>query len=83
MEPGIDYRKVAPRAYQAALGLEKYLGQCGIEETLIHLIQVRGAVASKVNEEPDLPSFATRRPGVRIPSRPPDFQDLSRFPEHY
>jgi AhpD family alkylhydroperoxidase len=46
MEPRIDYRKVAPGVFQAALGLEKYLGQCGIEETLIHLIELR---ASQIN----------------------------------
>ena len=46
MEPRIDYRKVAPGALQAALGLEEYLTQCGIEKTLIHLIKLR---ASQIN----------------------------------
>ena len=46
MEPRIDLRKVAPGALQAALGLEEYLTQCGIEETLIHLIKLR---ASQIN----------------------------------
>lgn len=46
MEPRLNYRKGAPGAYQASLGLEKYLGQCGIEGTLIHLIELR---ASQIN----------------------------------
>lgn len=46
MEPRIDYRKVAPGAFQAALGLEEYLAQSGIEETLLHLIRLR---ASQIN----------------------------------
>jgi AhpD family alkylhydroperoxidase len=46
VEPRIDYRRVAPGANQAALGLEKYLAQSGIEETLLNLIRVR---ASQIN----------------------------------
>jgi AhpD family alkylhydroperoxidase len=46
MEPRIDYRKAARGAYEAMLGLEKYLHQCGIEEPLLHLVKLR---ASQIN----------------------------------
>lgn len=46
MQQRIDFAKVAPGAYQAMLGLEKYLHQCGLEEQLIHLIKLR---ASQIN----------------------------------
>jgi AhpD family alkylhydroperoxidase len=42
----IDYLKVARGAYEAMLGLEKYLHQCGLEESLLNLIKLR---ASQVN----------------------------------
>ena len=41
MEPRFDIGKVSPGAYQAMLGLEKYLHQCGLEESLLHLIKLR------------------------------------------
>src|SRR3954467_13203999 len=37
----INYAKVAPGAYHAMLGLEKYLHECGLEERLIHMIKLR------------------------------------------
>ncbi len=46
MESRIAYLKVAPGAYKAMLGLEEYLHQCGLEETLLNLIKLR---ASQVN----------------------------------
>lgn len=46
MEARINYVKVAPGAYEAMLGLEKYLHQCGLEEPLIHLLKLR---ASQIN----------------------------------
>ena len=46
MEVRINYVKVAPGAYEAMLGLEKYLHQCGLEEPLIHLLKLR---ASQIN----------------------------------
>jgi AhpD family alkylhydroperoxidase len=46
MEPRIDYLKVARGVYEAMLGLEKYLQQCGLEESLIDLIKLR---ASQIN----------------------------------
>ena len=41
-----DYAKVAPGAYHAMLGLEKYLHESGLEESLLHLIKLR---ASQIN----------------------------------
>src|SRR5437588_8876477 len=46
MEERIHYTKVSPGAYHAMLGLEHYLHECGLEESLIHLIQLR---ASQIN----------------------------------
>ena len=39
MEPRIDYLKSARGAYHAMLGIEHYLQQCGLEESLLHLIK--------------------------------------------
>ena len=41
MEPRIDYLKSARGAYHAMLGIEHYLQQSGLEETLLHLIKLR------------------------------------------
>ena len=41
-----DYGKVAPGAYHAMSGLERYLHECGMEESLLHLIKLR---ASQLN----------------------------------
>jgi AhpD family alkylhydroperoxidase len=41
MEARFDYAKVAPGAYHALLGLEKYLHESGLEESLLHLIKLR------------------------------------------
>jgi AhpD family alkylhydroperoxidase len=38
--------KVAPGVYQAMLGLERYLHECGLEANLLHLIKLR---ASQIN----------------------------------
>jgi len=46
MAARIEYAKVAPGAYRAMLGLEKYLHGCGLEEALLHLIKMR---ASQIN----------------------------------
>jgi AhpD family alkylhydroperoxidase len=46
MESRIAYLKVAPGAYQAMLGLEKYVHECGLEPKLLDLIKLR---ASQVN----------------------------------
>lgn len=41
MEARIDYAKAARGAYEAMLGLEKYLHQCGLEQPLLDLIKLR------------------------------------------
>jgi AhpD family alkylhydroperoxidase len=42
----IQYMKVAPGAFQAMLGLERYLHESGLEESLLHLVKLR---ASQIN----------------------------------
>jgi AhpD family alkylhydroperoxidase len=42
----LDYMKVAPGAYRAMAGLEHYLRESGLEESLLHLIKLR---ASQIN----------------------------------
>ncbi len=44
-----DYAKVAPGAYRAMVGLEHYLRESGLEESLLHLIKLR---ASQINGWP-------------------------------
>ncbi|KFE72489.1 carboxymuconolactone decarboxylase family protein [Hyalangium minutum] len=46
MKQRMNIPAVAPGAYQALLGLEKYLHGCGLEEPLLHLIKLR---ASQLN----------------------------------
>ncbi len=41
MEPRINKNQVSPGAYKAMLGLESYLHQCGLEESLLHLLKLR------------------------------------------
>lgn len=46
MEPRINVPKVAPLAIHALLGVEKYLHESGLEESLLHMIKLR---ASQIN----------------------------------
>jgi AhpD family alkylhydroperoxidase len=46
MERRINFPKVARGGYEAMLGLEKYLDQCGLQESLLNLITLR---ASQIN----------------------------------
>src|SRR6185503_18176656 len=46
MSTRIDYNKVAPGAFRAMFGLEKYVHECGLEQSLLHLIKMR---ASQIN----------------------------------
>ncbi len=46
MKPRFNYAKVAPGVYDAMEALEKYLGSCGLEESLLHLVRLR---VSQVN----------------------------------
>ena len=43
MEERIHYSKVAPGAFHSLLGMEKYLRECGLEESLLHLIRLRSS----------------------------------------
>jgi AhpD family alkylhydroperoxidase len=42
----ISYKEVVPGAYQAMLGLESYVGQSGLEHSLLELVRTR---ASQLN----------------------------------
>jgi AhpD family alkylhydroperoxidase len=46
MSPRIDYSKVAPGALRAMFGLESYIHNSGLEESLLNLIRMR---ASQIN----------------------------------
>jgi AhpD family alkylhydroperoxidase len=46
MQPRWEYMQVAPGAYKAMSGLEQHLHQCGLDESLLHLIKLR---ASEIN----------------------------------
>jgi AhpD family alkylhydroperoxidase len=46
MEPRIDHTKVSPQAFQAMLGLEKYVRTSGLEHSLLELVKMR---ASQLN----------------------------------
>lgn len=41
MQPRYNYAKNSPGGYQAMMGLDKYLAQCGLEEGLLHLVKLR------------------------------------------
>ncbi len=64
MEPRIEYLRVARGIYEAMLGLEKYLHQGGLEESLIKLVKLR---TSQINGcaycilEPDLLHFISEK----------------------
>src|SRR5579871_3355676 len=46
MEPRLEIAKAAPPAYRAMAGLEAYVRQSGLEETLLELVRLR---ASQIN----------------------------------
>ena len=46
MEARFDYAKAAPRALKAMLGLGQYLHECGLERSLLTLVDLR---ASQIN----------------------------------
>jgi AhpD family alkylhydroperoxidase len=41
MKQRIDYKKVAPEAYKAMLGIEAYVRACGLEHSLLELVKTR------------------------------------------
>lgn len=42
----LDYGKAAPGIYEAMDALDRYLGSCGLDESLLHLVRLR---ASQLN----------------------------------
>jgi len=46
MEPRLEYSKVSPHALQAMYGLEKFVRESGLEESLLNLVRMR---ASQIN----------------------------------
>jgi AhpD family alkylhydroperoxidase len=46
MEARLNYPKVAPGAYEAMLGIERYLASCGLDRKLVELVKMR---ASQIN----------------------------------
>lgn len=46
MKPRIEYHQAASGAFQAMLGLEKYVRNCGLEHALLELVKTR---ASQLN----------------------------------
>lgn len=46
MQQWIRYSKIAPEGFRAFLGLENYVKQCGLEESLLELVRIR---ASQIN----------------------------------
>lgn len=46
MEPRIDYKRTNPDAIKTMWGLEKYVHQCGLEQSLLELVKTR---ASQIN----------------------------------
>lgn len=43
MKPRIEYGKVAPEGRKAMFGLESYVRQCGLEESLLELVKLRSS----------------------------------------
>ncbi|HMF53218.1 MAG TPA: carboxymuconolactone decarboxylase family protein [Edaphobacter sp.] len=41
MQPRFNYAKLSPGGYHAMFNLEKYIAQCGLEESLLLLIKLR------------------------------------------
>lgn len=46
MTPRLDYAKASPGAYQAMIGLERFVRTCGLERSLVELVKLR---ASQIN----------------------------------
>ena len=43
MEQRLDAHKVGPGGYKAMLGLEAYIGGCGLEQPLLELVKIRAS----------------------------------------
>ena len=46
MQPRIDFNKASPEAVKTLIGIERYLRNCGLEESLLLLLKMR---ASQIN----------------------------------
>jgi AhpD family alkylhydroperoxidase len=46
MTPRLDYLRVDPNAFKAMMGLQTYVNESGLEESLLHLVKLR---ASQIN----------------------------------
>ncbi len=46
MKARLDYKSVAPQAFSAMYGLERYVRECGLEHSLLELVKLR---ASQLN----------------------------------
>lgn len=46
MQPRLDFTNVAPGALKAMLALQKYVDECGLEKSLLYLVELR---ASQIN----------------------------------
>ncbi|MCI0355091.1 MAG: carboxymuconolactone decarboxylase family protein [Acidobacteria bacterium] len=46
MKARLNYAKAAPGTYEAMDALDQYLNECGLEESLLHLVRLR---ASQIN----------------------------------
>lgn len=46
IEARINYAKAAPEIYKSMDALDQYLGKCGLDESLLHLVRLR---ASQIN----------------------------------
>jgi hypothetical protein len=48
MKPRVNSDKAAPGVYQAMEALDQYLGGCGLEESLLHLVRLRASIAARL-----------------------------------
>ena len=39
--PSIDYRKISATGYQAFMQVHRYIGSCGLEPALVHMVYLR------------------------------------------
>jgi AhpD family alkylhydroperoxidase len=46
MKPRLNYAEAAPGVYDAMDALDQYLGRCGLDRSLMYLVQLR---ASQIN----------------------------------
>jgi AhpD family alkylhydroperoxidase len=59
----MNYRTAAPGAYEAVLGVESYVRQCGLEKSLIELVKMRASQLNRCAFCLDMHSKDARRNG--------------------